>query len=47
MIAKKIATIKLTGNNNVETIITLSEEEKNVFQRMATCIVNEGKGLRP
>lgn len=45
MIAKKIATIKLIGNNNKETVITLTEEQKEVFQRMATCIANEGKGL--
>jgi hypothetical protein len=45
MIAKKIATIKLIGNNNAETIITLTEEQKNTFQRMAICIANEGKEL--
>ena len=47
MMAKKVATIKLTGNNNVETTITLTEEQKVVFQRMVTCIVNEGQALRP
>lgn len=46
MIAKKIATIKLTGNNDNETIITLTEEQKIVFQKMAACIVNEAQGLR-
>ena len=45
MMAKKIATIKLTGNNNVETNITLTEEQKTAFQRMAICIANEGKEL--
>ncbi|HEY0042255.1 MAG TPA: hypothetical protein VGB71_16400 [Flavisolibacter sp.] len=45
MMAKKIATIKLTGNNNVETTITLTEEQKEMFQRMAICIANEGKEL--
>jgi hypothetical protein len=45
MIAKKIATIKLTGNNDVETVITLTEEQKVLFQRMAICIVNEGQKL--
>jgi hypothetical protein len=45
MMAKKIATIKLLGNNNVETIITFTEEQKEVFQRMVTCITNEGKEL--
>lgn len=46
MMAKRIATIKLTGTNNQETTITLTEEQKNLFQRMAVCIANEGKGLR-
>ena len=45
MMAKKIATIKLTGNNDVVTTITLTEEQKEVFQRMAICIANEGKEL--
>jgi hypothetical protein len=45
MIAKKVATIKLTGNNNAETLITLTEEQKQLFQRMALCIANEGKEL--
>lgn len=45
MMAKKLATIKLTGNNNTETTITLTEEQKTLFQRMATCIANEGKEL--
>ncbi|MDQ6610238.1 MAG: hypothetical protein M3Y85_10500, partial [Bacteroidota bacterium] len=43
--AKKVATIKLTGNNNVETIITLNEEQKIILQNMATCITAEGKTL--
>ena len=46
MVTKKIATIKLT-NGKIETLITLNEEQKVLFQKMATCIANEGKGLRP
>lgn len=45
MIAKRVATIKLTGNNNAQTVITLTEEQKNILQRMATCIVAEGATL--
>lgn len=45
MMAKKIATIILTGNGDKQTVITLTEEQKTVFQRMATCIANEGKEL--
>lgn len=45
MMAKKIATIKLTGNGGAETLITLTEEQKLMFQRMAVCIANEGKEL--
>ena len=46
MMAKKIATIKLVGTNNQETTITLTEEQKVLFQRMAVCIANEGKQLK-
>ena len=46
LMTKKIATIKLTGNNNQETTITLTEEQKDLLQRMAVCIANEGKTLR-
>lgn len=45
MMAKKIASIKLTGNGGKETLITLTEEQKAVFQRMAICIANEGAAL--
>lgn len=41
---KKVATIKLT-NGKIETLITLSEEQKVLFQKMAACIAGEGKGL--
>lgn len=42
MMAKKVATIKLTGNGGAETLLTLTEEQKVMFQRMAVCIANEG-----
>ena len=45
MMTKKIATIKLIGNGGKETLITLTEEQKDIFQRMATCIANEGVTL--
>jgi hypothetical protein len=45
MVAKKLATIKLTNGKN-ETLITLSEEQKLMFQNMAACIASEGKGLK-
>lgn len=43
--AKKLATIKLTGNGGKETLITLTEEQKIVLQRMAICMAAEGPGL--
>ncbi len=43
--SKKIATIKLTGNNKSETIINLSEEQKQMFMDNAACIANEAKNL--
>ncbi len=45
MAAKKVATIKLTGNGGKETVITLTEEQKSVFQRMAVCMAAEGPVL--
>lgn len=45
MMAKKIATIKLIGTNGQETVLTLTEPQKEQFQRMAICIGNEGKLL--
>jgi hypothetical protein len=41
---KKLATIKLI-NDKTETLITLNEEQKAMIQKMAACIVAEGKGL--
>lgn len=45
MATKKVATIKLTGNGGKETLLTLTEDQKNVFQRMAVCMTAEGPGL--
>ena len=45
MVTKRLATIKLT-NDKIETLITLNEEQKVLFQKMATCIAAEAKGLR-
>ncbi len=45
MTTKRVATIKLTGTNNAETLITFNEEQKQLFQKMATCIATEGKAL--
>lgn len=44
---QRIASIKLTGSNNTVSEITLTEEQKTLFQKMARCIATEGKGLRP
>jgi hypothetical protein len=46
MVTKKVATIKLMSGK-IETLITLNEEQKILFQKMATCIAAEGKRLRP
>lgn len=46
MMTKKVATIRLT-NDKIETVITFTEEQKVLFQKMVNCIVKEGKGLRP
>ena len=45
MATKRVATIKLTGNGGKETLLTLTEEQKVAFQRMAICMAAEGPGL--
>lgn len=45
MAAKRVATIKLTGNGGKETVLTLTEEQKVVLQRMAICMIAEAPGL--
>lgn len=42
---KKLATIKLTGTNKTEILITLTEEQKTLLQTMAVCMATEGKTL--
>ena len=42
---KKVATIKLTGRDGKETVLTLSEEQKMQLQNMAACVALEGKAL--
>jgi hypothetical protein len=46
MAIQRIASIKLTGSNNAESMITFTEEQKALFQKMAICIVAEAKALR-
>lgn len=45
MTTKKVATIKLTASDQKEVVLTFSEEQKALFQAMATCIATEGKTL--
>ncbi len=45
MIAKKINTIKLTGNNKSVTDISFTDEQKVLLNKMATCVVNEARAL--
>jgi len=45
MTTKKVATIKLTGSDGKETLLTFSDEQKAMFQAMATCMATEGKTL--
>ncbi len=45
MSTKRINSIKLI-NGKIETVITFTEEQKVLFQKMARCIATEGKGLR-
>lgn len=42
---KKVATIKLTGSNKTEILITLTDEQKTLLQGMAVCMATEGKTL--
>jgi hypothetical protein len=45
MTQKKVASIKLTGTDKKELILTFSEEQKALFQSLATCIATEAKTL--
>jgi len=43
--AKKVLSIKLTGNNKEVTEIILSDEQQQTFMKMAGCIIEESKTL--
>jgi hypothetical protein len=43
--SRKIKSLRLTGNNAVVTEIILTEEQKQQFMRMASCVVRESKTL--
>lgn len=45
MMTKKVATIKLTGTDKKEMALAFSDEQKALFQSMATCMATEGKTL--
>lgn len=45
MTTKKIATIKFTGTGEKETVLSFSDEQKALFQSMASCIATEAKTL--
>lgn len=47
MATKKIATIKLTGTDKKELVLSFSDEQKAVFQSMASCMANDAKSLLP
>ncbi len=42
---KKVLSIKLTGNAKQVTELTLTDEEQQRFQQMATCLIEESKTL--
>lgn len=43
--AKKVLSVKLTGNAKKVTEITLTEEEQQLLMKMAGCIIEESKTL--
>ena len=45
MSIKRINSIKLTGNNNVVTELTIKPEERNILMAMIACIIKESKTL--
>lgn len=45
MATKKVATVKLTGSDKKEMVLSFSDEQKELFQSMAACIATEGKTL--
>lgn len=45
MTQKKVASMKLMAADKKELTVTFSEEQKDLFQKMATCMATEGKSL--
>jgi hypothetical protein len=43
---KKVTSFTLTGRNDVKTVITLTEEQKEKLMQMISCLVTEAKTLR-
>jgi hypothetical protein len=43
---KKVSTFTLTGANEVKTVITLTEPQKERLMQMISCLVTEAKTLR-
>lgn len=44
---KKVASIKMTGSDGKEFVLTLNDDQKALLQAMAACMVSEGKTLLP
>ncbi len=47
LVTKKVASIRLTGTDGKEMVISLNEEQKTLLQNMAVCMATEGKTLIP
>lgn len=45
MVTKKVETMKLVGSDKKEIVLTFSDEQKDLFQKMASCMATEGKTL--
>ncbi|RZK15019.1 MAG: hypothetical protein EOO43_15565 [Flavobacterium sp.] len=45
MTTHKIKSLVFTGNNKAVTTITLSDDQKELFKQLATCIATESKTL--
>jgi hypothetical protein len=43
---KKVSSFTLTGSNDVKTIITLTDEQKDKLMQMVSCMITEAKSLR-
>ena len=47
LVTKRVASIRLTGTDGKEMVITLNEDQKALLQNMAVCMATEGKTLIP